>query len=89
MPSAVTVAVLEISPARFGVTTMLTVTTEPLAIEPSAHVIVVVPVQPPTEETAETSVTDAGSVSVTTALLEAFGPAFVDRDRGRSAANRR
>ena len=52
-------------------------TSEPLAIEPSAHVIVVVPVQPPTEEPAETSVTDAGSVSVTTVLLEASGPALL------------
>ena len=81
VPLAVTVAVFDRGPAAVGVTTMLTVTAAPLAIEPSGHVTVVVPLQPPREDVAETNVTVAGSTSVTTALLEASGPALVTEIR--------
>src|SRR5687767_9314593 len=77
VPAAVTDAVLLITVLLVGVTTIVTVALAPFASEPSAHVIVAVPLQEPVEGVAETSVTDAGSVSVTVTVVAVSGPLLV------------
>jgi hypothetical protein len=50
-------------PVAVGVTTIVTVSSAPLASVPSKQLIVLVPVQGPAVELAETFVTPAGSVT--------------------------
>jgi hypothetical protein len=77
----VTLAVLLSVPtaAADGVTTMVTVALAALANVPIAHVMVVVPLQLPCVDVADTNVTFAGNVSVTVTPVAELGPPFVTR----------
>ena len=72
-----TLAVLLIVPAVFGVTSMLMVTLAPLARVPRLHVTVVAPLQLPVLGMADIKVTLPGNVSVTVTFLAEPGPLFV------------
>ena len=64
-----TLAVLLIVPAAFGVTSMLMVTLDPLDRVPRLHVTVLVPLQLPVLGMADIKVTLPGNISVTVTFL--------------------
>jgi hypothetical protein len=69
-------AVFDTSPALVGVTSIVTDTSPPLAIVPSAHVTVPLPEQEPCEALDATNVNPAGNVSVTVVPIAESGPAL-------------
>ena len=73
---AVTLAVLVSVPTAVGLTMMVTVAVAALASVPILHVMVVVPVQVPAVEFAETSVGPAGKRSVSVTPAAEAGPLF-------------
>ena len=68
-----TEAVFESVPARVGVTTRLTVSLVPAMIRPRLHTMVLVPVQLPWVEVAETKFTPGGKTSVSEADIGLLG----------------
>src|SRR5882762_4827851 len=74
---AATLAVLLMPPVCVGVTTSVTVAELPFARDPSAQLIVLVPVQLLWLGVTETNVSPAGSVSLTLTPVAALGPLFV------------
>src|SRR5262245_3655998 len=78
--AAVTLAELVIVPTTVGVAVMVTVAVALLVRVPRLHVTtLLVWVNVPCEDVAETNVTPAGSGSVSTTLLEDEGPRLVTR----------
>src|SRR5579883_244221 len=80
VPVVVALAVLLIVPGASGeVTTTVTVTVLPALMLPKAQESVVVPVQVPKGQVAETSVVPAGMVSETVTPVAVCGPRLVTR----------